>query len=383
MATLKSGFIPRTKTAYEESEPVSYFERGLRFPMVQEAFFVQMLRLERRRSERSCRPFILALIGAEHFHREARDLLFHQAAMSIADSTRDTDVLGWYQQDLTLGVLLTEIGCADPATIELLSRKVLDAVRRAVGMETFDRLNFTFRVFPQIISAEGDSDADSLLYPDLSGRFQQDRHGLAIKRVLDVIGSLIALTIFAPIFIVIAVLVKISSAGSVFFCQKRVGQYGKEFRFLKFRTMYANNDPRIHQEFVAKLITGNGDFKQGNGSYKLTNDPRITPLGRFLRKSSLDELPQLVNVLRGQMSLVGPRPPLPYEYERYQAWHRRRVLELKPGMTGLWQVEGRSRTTFDEMVRMDLKYARKRSLWLDLKILLQTPRAVLTGRGAC
>jgi lipopolysaccharide/colanic/teichoic acid biosynthesis glycosyltransferase len=144
-----------------------------------------------------------------------------------------------------------------------------------------------------------------------------------------------------------------------------------------------NNDPRIHQEYVTRLIAGSRDAGQGSATYKLKNDPRVTPLGRFLRKSSLDELPQFFNVLRNDMSLVGPRPPLPYEYERYQVWHRRRVLEMKPGITGLWQVEGRSRTTFEEMVRIDLRYAGSRSFWMDLKILLQTPAAVFSGRGAC
>jgi lipopolysaccharide/colanic/teichoic acid biosynthesis glycosyltransferase len=115
----------------------------------------------------------------------------------------------------------------------------------------------------------------------------------------------------------------------------------------------------------------------------LTNDPRITPLGRFLRRTSLDELPQFFNVLLNDMSLVGPRPPLAYEYEKYSTWHKRRVLELKPGMTGLWQVEGRSHTTFDDMVRMDIRYSRARNLWLDLKIMIQTPAAMISGRGAC
>jgi lipopolysaccharide/colanic/teichoic acid biosynthesis glycosyltransferase len=147
--------------------------------------------------------------------------------------------------------------------------------------------------------------------------------------------------------------------------------------------MYVDNDSQIHRDYIAKLIAGKGDLGEGRGIYKLVNDPRITAIGRFLRKTSLDELPQFVNVLMNDMSLVGPRPPLPYEYERYQTWHRRRVLELKPGLTGLWQVEGRSRTTFDEMVRMDLRYANIRSLWVDCKILLQTPAAMLTGRGAC
>jgi lipopolysaccharide/colanic/teichoic acid biosynthesis glycosyltransferase len=116
--------------------------------------------------------------------------------------------------------------------------------------------------------------------------------------------------------------------------------------------------------------------------FKLVNDPRVTSVGHFLRRSSLDELPQFLNVLRGDMSLVGPRPPVPYEVERYKSWHVRRLYEAKPGITGLWQVKGRSRTTFDEMVRLDLQYARKRSLWEDIKILLATPRAVVSGKGA-
>jgi lipopolysaccharide/colanic/teichoic acid biosynthesis glycosyltransferase len=199
---------------------------------------------------------------------------------------------------------------------------------------------------------------------------------------MDICGSLLAIIVFLPAFAVIAILVKLTSRGPVLFCQKRLGEYGKEFCFYKFRTMYVNNDSRIHREYVAKLIAGGGNAGQGKGVYKLVNDPRITPLGRFLRKTSLDELPQFVNVLMNDMSLVGPRPPLPYEYERYQTWHKRRVLELKPGLTGLWQIEGRSRTTFDEMVRMDLRYAETRSLWVDLKILAQTPAVMLSGRGA-
>jgi lipopolysaccharide/colanic/teichoic acid biosynthesis glycosyltransferase len=118
------------------------------------------------------------------------------------------------------------------------------------------------------------------------------------------------------------------------------------------------------------------------GSFKIKNDPRVTAVGRMLRKSSLDELPQFINVLRGDMSLVGPRPPIPYEFESYSLWHRRRILQARPGITGEWQVHGRSRTTFDEMVRMDLRYIRNQSLWLDVKILLKTPLAVISGDGA-
>jgi lipopolysaccharide/colanic/teichoic acid biosynthesis glycosyltransferase len=150
--------------------------------------------------------------------------------------------------------------------------------------------------------------------------------------------------------------------------------------------MKCENDPKIHQEYVRRFIAGEanpaGAGDNQNAVYKIQNDPRITCLGKFLRKTSLDELPQFINVLKGEMSLVGPRPPIPYELETYQIWHRRRLLEAKPGITGLWQVNGRSRLKFDDMVRLDLQYAKTWSLWLDIKILLQTPRAVLFGAGA-
>ena len=167
--------------------------------------------------------------------------------------------------------------------------------------------------------------------------------------------------------------------------QARLGHYGNKFELLKFRSMRKDCDSRIHQEYVSKFIAGQVAGQNGNGSsptFKIQGDPRVTGVGRFLRKTSLDEVPQFWNVLVGEMSLVGPRPPLEYEFKAYSPWHRRRVLEIKPGITGLWQVEGRSRTQFDEMVRLDLKYARAWSLWLDLKILARTPAAVVSGDGA-
>jgi lipopolysaccharide/colanic/teichoic acid biosynthesis glycosyltransferase len=145
--------------------------------------------------------------------------------------------------------------------------------------------------------------------------------------------------------------------------------------------MYANNDRKIHQEFIKRVIKGEHHATAQDGGkavYKMTNDPRITRIGRFIRRTSLDELPQFVNVLRGDMSLVGPRPPIAYECEEYEIWHRRRVLEVKPGITGLWQVRGRSRVRFDDMVRLDLQYASTWSLWLDIQILLQTPKALFS-----
>jgi lipopolysaccharide/colanic/teichoic acid biosynthesis glycosyltransferase len=193
----------------------------------------------------------------------------------------------------------------------------------------------------------------------------------------------------SPLFLVIAVAIKMTSEGPVLFRQRRVGQHGSTFVFLKFRSMYVGNDSKVHREYVTKLIAGQAERKpsngngngNGNGVYKLTDDPRITKVGDFLRRTSLDELPQFFNVLKGEMSLVGPRPPIAYEVEAYDIWHRRRVLEAKPGITGLWQVYGRSRVNFDDMVRLDLRYARTWSPWMDVKILLRTPGAMF-GEGA-
>ena len=203
---------------------------------------------------------------------------------------------------------------------------------------------------------------------------------------MDVAGSSVALLILSPILLAIAVAIKLSSPGSILFRQKRVGQFGVRFTFLKFRSMFSANDSRIHMDYVTRFIAGGvnpgAPETNGKGIYKITEDPRLTYIGRFLRKTSLDELPQFLNVLKGEMSLVGPRPPIPYELEVYDIWHRRRVLEVKPGITGLWQVNGRSRLRFDDMVRLDLQYARAWSPWLDIKILLRTPRAVLSGEGA-
>jgi exopolysaccharide biosynthesis polyprenyl glycosylphosphotransferase len=207
---------------------------------------------------------------------------------------------------------------------------------------------------------------------------------LLVKRGIDVVGSSFALVIGSPFLLGIAIAVKLTSEGPVLFRQTRHGQFGAPFTFLKFRSMHVSNDPKIHQEFVKKLIAGEQDGKASGSStqvFKIINDPRVTRIGGWLRRTSMDELPQFINVLKGEMSLVGPRPPVTYELKQYEEWHHRR-LDVKPGLTGLWQVKGRSRTTFEEMVRMDIEYAQTWSLWLDLKILLRTPVAVFRGDGA-
>lgn len=207
----------------------------------------------------------------------------------------------------------------------------------------------------------------------------------SLKRLMDIVGAIIGIILFFPVMLITAALVKLESSGPVLFKQRRVGYKGKYFTFLKFRSMFVNNEDRIHQDYVTKLIHGEKDQinygTEEKPCYKIVDDPRITPIGRFLRKTSIDELPQFFNVLKGEMSLVGPRPPIPYEVKEYQNWHFRRIMEVKPGITGLWQVSGRSRTTFDEMVRLDIEYAENWSLWLDLKILFKTVRAVIAAEG--
>jgi lipopolysaccharide/colanic/teichoic acid biosynthesis glycosyltransferase len=225
--------------------------------------------------------------------------------------------------------------------------------------------------------------ADSTLHPDLAKFNGNGRIERALKRTMDIAGSLIAILLLSPLFLGIAILICFTSPGPVLFRQKRIGQYGVPFTFLKFRSMYSKVDATIHENYVKQLIAGNVNDPGACGVYKLNNDPRVTRVGRFLRRTSLDEIPQFFNVLKGEMSLVGPRPPLLYELRAYSHWHRRRLLEAQPGITGLWQVKGRSRVRFDDMVRLDLRYAAERSLWLDLWILAKTPGAVFSCRGAC
>jgi lipopolysaccharide/colanic/teichoic acid biosynthesis glycosyltransferase len=344
--------------------------------------FAHVLRLERRRTERSGNPFILALLSGWDSKDAGHSGLVGNVARAISSCTRETDVLGWHDEDETLGLLLTEVGKADDQTVGVITQKIAGALQRFVDPEEFSRLELAFHVFPRPSGEDPEDEQEDVIYPDLSKRTARERRDRILKRAVDIAGSLFALVAFLPVFAVIALLVKMTSHGPVLYCQQRVGQYGRLFSFFKFRSMYADNDPTIHQDYVARLIVGTDDVRREDGTYKLVKDPRVTPLGRFIRRTSLDELPQFMNVLRGDMSLVGPRPPVPYEFQLYRPWHKRRVLEIQPGLTGLWQIEGRSRTTFDEMVRMDLRYAKTRSLLRDLVIILQTPGAMFSGNGA-
>jgi lipopolysaccharide/colanic/teichoic acid biosynthesis glycosyltransferase len=202
------------------------------------------------------------------------------------------------------------------------------------------------------------------------------------QRRLDVVCSLLGLIVLAPVFILTAVFIRLVSPGPVFFKQVRVGRGGRPFVLWKFRTMAVDADSAVHQNHVAGLIrsTAGHNAAAAKPMTKLDNDPRVIPLGGVLRRTCLDELPQLINVLRGEMSLVGPRPPIPYEVEDYQPWQKRR-LDAVPGLTGLWQVSGKNRLTFEEMVRLDIQYGRRKSFWMNVKIMLRTPRAIAQEIG--
>ena len=204
---------------------------------------------------------------------------------------------------------------------------------------------------------------------------------LRAKRVLDLVGAVLLLIPLSLVMAVVAVAIKLDSPGPILFRQKRVGLDGAEFEMLKFRSMFANNDDSVHRDAIKRFMDGQALDETSTASrYKLSADRRITRVGRFIRKTSLDELPQFINVLRGEMSLVGPRPPLAYEVALYKPSDMRR-LAGKPGVTGTWQVYGRSRVTFDEMIEMDVAYLQRQSLLEDLKLIALTVPAVLHGGG--
>jgi len=272
------------------------------------------------------------------------------------------------------------------AILSTFMNRVTAVFQRKVLIPHFSQVSISFHLYPDDWDhSTSGKPSDPALYKDIEIPGRPRRGMLLVKRGIDIAGSALALILASPLFLMIMLAIKLTSRGPVFFRQRRVGQFGKSFGMLKFRSMYANNDSSAHQKFVKELIKNQVDGKSGDGMapvFKIKNDKRITPVGKFLRSSSLDELPQFFNVFIGEMSLVGPRPPIQYEVEAYEAWHRRRLLEAKPGITGLWQVVGRSQVKFDDMVRLDLRYTRAWSIWLDLKILLQTPMAVLRGSGA-
>jgi lipopolysaccharide/colanic/teichoic acid biosynthesis glycosyltransferase len=388
MSELVSDLLRSRATLRSATPDVIPLEGSSTAKLLAEDAFTMMLSLERKRTARSQRRFVLMLLESSTLLKGGNNVeTFDKVLYALSRSTRETDIKGWYKDGCVLGVIFTEIGAAEGKSVATaLLTKVTNALCSTLGIEHINEIRLSFHVFPEYSSEEGPGGPpDSTLYPDLE-KFKRSKTSRLIKRAMDIAGSLLALIILSPVLLVVAVAIKLSSPGPVFFRQERMGQHGQRFTFLKFRSMFFTEDHTIHQEYVKRLISGVNGSENGNGNktgvFKLMNDPRITPIGRILRRTSLDEVPQFLNVVAGQMSLVGPRPPIPYEFESYDLWHAQRLLAVKPGITGLWQVEGRSRVTFDEMVRLDLKYASSWSVWLDLKILLKTPGAVLSGVGA-
>jgi len=354
------------KTAYDSSS-----SRLLgASPVLEEAAFARCLYLERRRAERNGRRMLLILMDGTAFAEGAgRAAVFHLISERLPETLRDTDVLGWHKNESILGLLLPNLELADEALIRTLVGKITALLQDALGPALAARMQLTAHVFPSCGKVNRGC-PDLVLYPEVPRQARSRPLPLLVKRTLDIVFSLLGIAFSLPLWGLAALAVKWSSRGPVLFRQERMGQYGKPFRLLKFRSMYTDCDAQAHEEYMRAFIAGTPPAG-ATKVRKMTDDPRVTPVGRILRRTSLDELPQLWNVLRGEMSLVGPRPPLLYEFQHYAPWHQRRVLEVKPGVTGLWQVQGRSRASFDEMVRMDLRYARRCTLWLDLKILVR------------
>lgn len=344
-----------------------------------ERLFKDILLRERRRAERFGHSFAVLVCDRERHSMEP--CAWAPVLAAVAHVQGGADLAGWLETGSVLALLVPETSDdATLATAEHLERQIAAMSPSDAGASISVRSYFTGGAPGPKVGALPSVDALIEAFVERRARRRDD----IAKRCLDVAGSAALLLFLAPVFLAVALGVKWSSPGPVLFRQTRVGRRGEHFTMLKFRSMRADTDHAIHQDYVSWFIKSSGKQQRtGDEVFKITTDPRVTPFGRFIRKTSLDELPQFWNVIRGDMSLVGPRPPLPFEVEQYQPWHKRRVLDAAPGITGLWQVTGRSRTTFDEMVRLDLRYAMTRTIWMDIKILAATPRAVISGKGAC
>lgn len=358
--------------------------------LISEESFKTMVEVERKRSDRSGKPFLVMLLDLTSIVNEkGRSLsgrnsivrFFNKVFKTITVETRDIDIKGWYETGKSIGILFTEI---TPEGKDKILEKIINGLHKDLG-ESASKINISCHWYPLDHSELGNGKVQ-IFYPDPSELSLRKKISRISKRSIDILGSVIGLVFFSPLFLVVSIIIKLTSAGPVFFRQERVGKGGKIFRIYKFRTMTVKNDESEHREYMKQFIHGQAqavkDETSGMKVFKLTNDARVTRIGKFLRKTSLDEVPQFINVLLGDMSLVGPRPPIPYEVKEYNLWHRRRVLESKPGITGYWQIEGRSMTSFDSMVRMDIRYIKTRSTLYDLKVILKTPLALLTAKGA-
>ena len=347
------------------------------FGLYHEPVFDEMLQRERKRTERTQQPFALIMIEIKDPVKRKAKKRTRKLSEVLNECFREIDVQGWFRQNSVIGIICPEVAAKN---VTALRKKVENALEEAFPVTVHEELEISCICFPEK-SETGNDTKDSMLsvYPELKSNSVGKVASDVAKRAMDIFLAVIALVLLFPVFLIVPLLIKFTSPGPVFFRQKRVGFGGRQFTFLKFRSMQVNNDESEHKAFVTNFIKNSDRQTDGSQPFKIVNDKRITPIGRFLRKTSLDEIPQLINVLKGDMSLVGPRPPIPYEVDEYRVWHRRRVMEVRPGITGFWQVYGRSSTSFENMVRMDIFYIKYRNLFLDIMLLVKTPFSLFKG----
>jgi lipopolysaccharide/colanic/teichoic acid biosynthesis glycosyltransferase len=336
--------------------------------------FLKALHRERCRADRAKSALsisVFQIAGAP----DARALACEQLLERLRRNKRETDIVGDLEHH-TIAIILPD---TNRDGLKLFMDRFSNQFAQIQCSHTAG--TYPDDLFDDLLRMDGEVGDSHPLF--LESRDARSKIGCALKRCIDFAGAAVGLALLAPVLAVVAGAVAISSPGPVIFKQIRLGKGGRPFVFYKFRSMVRNADDRIHREYVTSLIDADTASPGPSRAWvKLKSDSRITPLGHLLRKTSLDELPQLVNVLKGDLSLVGPRPPLPYETEKYQSWHLRRILDVRPGISGLWQVNGGRGATFDEMVRLDLQYIRERSLLLDLKILFKTVTVVFRNANA-
>lgn len=321
--------------------------------------FANFLEAEMRRAERSSATLSLAFL--HHADRAA----LAAGAVAFWPAAEAPPVVVVQADEKGVALLL-------PGTTKAGAVKALEELVRAWPA---DDTTFVVYTYPDDVVDSVFRGIDATHLPFLAAGASWYRRRAWLKRLLDVTGALTAATLLAPVMLIVALAVAVGSRGPIIFRQVRLGRGGRRFTLYKFRSMRHDADARLHQEHVSRLLTSTNDRDEaaGSGSWtQIADDPRVTPVGKVLRRLKLDELPQLLNVLKGDLSLVGPRPALLYEVALYRPWHLRRLLHVKPGVTGLWQVDGGDHTTFDDMVRMDLQYVERWSNRLDLSIIMRT-----------
>ncbi len=316
--------------------------------------FQIVIKRERDRCDREASVF--SVIGFYKKNGEAFERYAEPIIQALIDRVRLPDEIGWFDRD-RVGVLL-------PSTNEAGAVKIAADIQKILSRKSVS-VSYSIFSYPSQNGNPGEREW-SVLKDKIQSSFV--RLVPPWKRPLDIAGSLVGLVFFSPLFLLLTAYIRIVSPGPVLFKQKRVGCGGKQFTFLKFRTMKLNNDTITHRKHLKNLISSPDTPMEKLDHGK---DPRIIFGGRIIRKLALDELPQFVNILKGEMSLVGPRPCIPYEAEEYLRWHRHR-FDVLPGLTGLWQVSGKNRLTFKQMIRLDIAYGKRMSFWLDIKILLLT-----------